>query len=117
MNVEVREFKIIIKNTSYTFRLDFEALKKFDKRFGLEGIEVFNKFLSGVDTYDCIVKILSCSCVEKDWTEVELSKSIPFNFKVMKLFDEITFALAEGLLPDPQEEEPKNEETSHSQDT
>lgn len=104
INTEVKEFKIKINKIEYTFRLDFEALRKFDKKYGLEGMNIFNKFLSGQDTYDCIVKILSCSCIEKEWEEQELAKSIPFNFRNMKLFDEVTFALVEGLLIEKEEE-------------
>ncbi|WP_097025423.1 hypothetical protein [Clostridium peptidivorans] len=100
INIEVREFKIKIDNKEYTFRLDFEALIKFDKKYGLEGMELFNKFLSGNDTYECIIKILSCSCIEKEWEEEELKKGLSFNFNTMRLFDEITFTLAEGLIND-----------------
>lgn len=108
MNIEVKEFKIKISKIEYTFRLDFEALRKFENKYGADGIKIFNEFLTGKNVYDCIVKILSCSCIEKEWEEKELSKAIPFNFKVMKLFDEVTFALAEGIIADANEEE--NEE-------
>lgn len=100
INIEVKEFKIKIDNKEYTFRLDFQALIKFDKKYGLEGMELFNKFLSGNDTYECITKILSCSCVEKEWEEEDLKVKLSFNFHTMRLFDEITFALAEGLIND-----------------
>lgn len=98
VNVEVREFKIKISNKEYTFRLDFKALIKFDKKYGIDGMQLFNKFLQGTDTYECIIKILSCACIEKEFTEEELGKALSFNFNTMRLFDDITFALAEGLL-------------------
>lgn len=108
VNVEVQEFKIKIDNREYTFRLDFIALLKFDKKYGQEGLELFNKFLGGNSIYECIIKILSCACVEKEFTEEEIAKMLPFNFKTMKLFDEITVALIQGILQDKEESKGKN---------
>lgn len=99
VNVEVREFKIKIGEKEYTFRLDFKALLKFNNKY-VDGMLIFNEFLQGKNIYDCIIKILSCSCIEKEFTEEELAESIGFNFKTMKLFDEITFALIEGIMND-----------------
>lgn len=101
-NIEVKEFKIKLSGTEYTFRLDFRALLRFTARY-VDALDIFNKFLSGQGIYDCIIKILSCACVEKHWTEDELARELAFNFATMKLFDDITFALTEGLL---QEREP-----------
>jgi hypothetical protein len=98
VNIEVKEYKINIGNEVYTFRLDFLALIKFDKRYGIEGMELFNKFLRGIDTYECITKILSCACVEKEFTEDELGRALSFNFNTMRLFDDITYSLAEGII-------------------
>lgn len=108
VNVEVKEFKIKNDNREYTFRLDFIALLKFDEKYGEEGIELFNKFLSNKSVYECIVKILSCACVEKDFTEEEIAKMLPFNFRAMKLVDEITMVLIEGILQDKEESKGKN---------
>lgn len=99
VNVEVREFKIKIGEKEYTFRLDFKALLKFNNKYE-NAMLIFNEFLQGKNIYDCIIKILSCSCAEKEFTQEELAENIGFNFKTMKLFDEITFALIEGVLSD-----------------
>lgn len=99
VNVDVKEFKIKINGTEYTFRLDFKALLKFNNKHE-NGMLIFNEFLQGKNIYDCIIKILSCSCIEKEFTEEELLESVGFNFKTMKLFDEITFALIEGIVND-----------------
>lgn len=102
VNVEVKEFKITINKIEYTFRLDFSALLKFTNRYE-NAMMLFNEFLAGKNVYDCIVKILSCSCAEKDFTETELNSYLSFDFKTMKLMDEITFALIEGLMADEKE--------------
>lgn len=99
VNVDVKEFKIKIKGEEYTFRLDFKALLKFNSKYD-NAMIIFNEFLGSKNIYDCMIKILSCSCVEKEFTEEELAENIGFNFKSMKLFDEVTFALIEGVLSD-----------------
>jgi len=111
VNIEVKEFKIKINKEKYTFRLDFRALFKFTNRYE-NGMELFNEFLQGKNVYECIIKILSCACVEKEWEEIELTNAIPFNFKIMKLMDEITFTLIEGMLQEKEGGEGKNEEAS-----
>lgn len=114
-NVEIKEFKIKIGDKEYIFRLDFKALIKFNNRFkdhkeistNAEGeIEskvvgatgIFNDFLSNKDIYGAIVKILSCACLERDFTEDELATALPFNFKTMKIMDEVTTALIDGVI-------------------
>lgn len=97
VNIEVREFKIKINGVEYTFRLDFKALLKFNNRHE-NAMIIFNSFLQGKNVYDCIVKILACSCVEKEFTEEELQNSLSFDFNTIKLMDEITFALVEGMI-------------------
>ncbi|MSS43166.1 hypothetical protein FYJ27_05395 [Anaerosalibacter bizertensis] len=97
VNVEVREFKFKIGKKEYTFRLDFNALIKLENKYE-DGILLFNNFLQGKNVYDCIVKILSCACVERDLDEEYIKKNLPFNFNTMKDLDKITFALAEGLI-------------------
>lgn len=114
VNVEVKEFKIKISKKEYTFRLDFKALLKFTNRYK-NAMEIFNQFLQGSNVYDCIIKILSCACTEKEWEESELAKVIPFDFKTMRLMDEITFALIEGIMQDKEADEEKNEITSQNQ--
>lgn len=56
MSIDVKEFKITLDGTEYTFRLDFRALKRFDEQYD-NALEIFNNFLSGKNTYDCIVKV------------------------------------------------------------
>ncbi len=96
-NVEVKEFKIEIGKKEYTFRLDFKALIKYSNRYE-NGIEIFNNFLQNKDIYGCVVKILSCACAKKDFTENELETALPFNLKTMKIVDEVTMALIEGIM-------------------
>jgi len=114
-NIEVKEFKIKIGGKEYTFRLDFAALIKFNNKFkdykeitvNNDGEEesktvgamgIFNDFLQNKDIYGAIVKILSCSCPEKDFTEGDLKLALPFNFKTMTVMDEITMALIDGVM-------------------
>lgn len=113
VDIQVQEFKVKLKGQEYTFRLDFEALLKFMEKYSTKedpeyGVEIFNEFLQGKNTYRNIIKILSCACVEKDWTEKELRKSIPFSFRSMKLMDGITNALIWGVLSDEPEGQGKN---------
>lgn len=96
-NVEVKEFKIQIGEKEYTFRLDFKALIKYSNRYE-NGIEIFNKFLQNQDIYECMVKVLSCACAEKEFSEDELAECLPFNLRTMKQMDEITTALIEGIM-------------------
>ena len=96
-SVEVKEFKIKIGKKNYTFRLDFKALIKYNNRFE-NGIEIFNDFLMNKDLYGCAVKIMSCACVERDFTEDELATELPFNLKTMQLMDQVTLALVEGIM-------------------
>lgn len=112
MNIQVKEFKIKLNGNEYTFRLDFKALMKFENKFGKEGLILFNNFLQGNEVYSSIVKILSCSCVEKEFTEEELSSLLSFDFQTMKMMDEITFALIEGMID--RGKEGKNEETNQN---
>lgn len=113
VNVEVKEFKIKLDKKIYTFRLDFNALLKFNNKYE-DGMEIFNEFLQGTNVYEAIVKILSCACVEKEWPEEELTKSLSFDFQTMRLMDEITFALVEGVFSEGESKEGKNSQTSQS---
>lgn len=99
INIVVNEFKIGIEGKEYTFRLDFKALKKFNDRYK-NAMVIFNDFLAGQNIYDCIVKILACACVEKEFTEEDIETKLSFDFKTVKLMDEITYALIEGIMSD-----------------
>lgn len=117
MNMVVKEFIIPVGEENYTFRLDFNALRKFENQYGVEGISLFNDFLKGKNTYDCALKILCCACVEKNWEEQELSSALPFNFKVMRLIDDVTFALVDGLFSESESRETKNDKASQNPNT
>ena len=125
-NIEVKEFKIKIGKKEYTFRLDFKALIKFNNRFkdheevfingeGKEekrvvgAMSIFNDFLQNKDIYGCIVKVLSCACIEKEFTEDELAGMLSFNFKTMTLMDQITTALIDGVMGEKETAKGKNE--------
>ncbi len=107
VNIEVKEYIISLKGKEFTFRLDFKALIKFNNRYE-KAMEIFNDFLQGKDVYEAIVKILSCSCVENDFADYELSELLSFDFKTMKLMDEITFALIEGMIDKSEPTKTKN---------
>lgn len=114
-NIQVKEFKIKINGVEHIFRLDFKALMKFENRYGTQGMVFFNNFLQGKETYANITKILSCACIDKDFTEDELASQLSFDFQTMKLMDEVTFALIEGLIEKSESGiQSKNVETSQS---
>lgn len=124
INIQVREFKIKLDGKEYTFRLDFRALMRFENKYRYEEDEkgnviskdalvMFNEFLRGKNVYENIIKILSCSCVEKEFTEEELAKELSFDFQTMRLMDEITFALIEGMVEKTKgKSQEKNAQTS-----
>lgn len=120
VNVEVKEFKIKLNKKEYTFRLDFKALIKFDNRYKnhqeeaknekgevelktVGAIGMFNNFLANIDIYGCMMKILSCACVERDFTEEELASMLSFDLPTMKIMDEVTVALIDGVLGEKEE--------------
>lgn len=96
-NIDVKEFKLKLQGKDYKFRLDFKALLKFNNKYE-NAIDLFNEFLSGKNVYDTVIKILSCACVNKEISEEELASKLAFNFECMKLIDEVTFALVQGVL-------------------
>ncbi|NYB73853.1 hypothetical protein HZF24_06835 [Sedimentibacter hydroxybenzoicus DSM 7310] len=114
INIEVREFKIRLNGKEYTFRLDFRALIKFEKKYGKDGLILFNNFLKGEDVYDSIIKILSCSCEEREFEETELARLLSFDFQTMQLMDKITFALVEGMITKTEGKAQKNEQASQN---
>lgn len=98
MNVgEVKEYKIEVGKETYTFRLDFKALIKFSNKYE-DALEIFNNFLVEKDEYDCLIKILSCSCIERDFTEEELLNSFSFDLPTMKLLDLIGLNMVKGSI-------------------
>lgn len=97
-SVNIKEFKIKVNGKEYGFRLDFLALMKFEDKYGVEGMVYFNEFLQGQNVYKNIVRILSCSCYEKDFTDEELAKGLSFDLATMQLVDEITLSLVEGVI-------------------
>ncbi len=126
MNVgNVQEYKLKIGDKEYTFRLDFKALIKFNERYKryktiplldknkkpvidertgepkvieLGALDIFNGFINGDDQYGGLVKILSCSCKEKDFTEDELLESLSWDFPTMKVLDLITNSMIQGSI-------------------
>ena len=126
MNVgNIQEYKLEIGGKKYTFRMNFKALVKFNERYrgykteplkDSEGnvvidkengkpkmvvhnaIDIFNDCINGRDQYGSLVKILSCCCKEKDFTEDELLESLSFDFPTMKILDLITNNMIQGSL-------------------
>lgn len=98
MNVgDIKEYKIEIGEKVYTFRLDFKALIKFNSKYE-NALEIFNNYLSQKNEYECLIKILSCSCVEKDFSEEELLNSFSFDLPTMKLLDLIGINMIKGSI-------------------
>lgn len=93
----VQEYKLEIDKEEFTFRLDFDALIKFNERYE-NSMEVFNNFLQGKKEYDCIIKILSCSCKNEKVTEEFLKHNISFDFPTMKILDLISRDMIQGSL-------------------
>lgn len=125
INIKVKEFKIKLNDEEYTFRLDFKALMRFEEKYKYtedeegnmltkDAMVLFNEFLQGQKVYENIIKILSCCCVEKEIEEGELSSLLSFDFKTMKLMDEITFTLIEGMMEKKEGTEGKNEVTNQA---
>lgn len=114
INTRVAERKLTINDKEYTFRLDFEALIKFEKKYE-NAIEIFNEFLKEKSIYGTAIKILSCSCVEKDFTEEELAKSLGFNLPTMNLIDDITFYLVLGSVQEGTDTEKEITETEKNE--
>lgn len=109
MNIKVEERKLTIDGKEYTFRLDFKALIKFEERYE-SAIDMFNQFLQQKNIYGTAVKILSCSCVERDFTEEELADILGFNLPTMNLIDEVTLYLMVGSVEKNEEgTQPKTE--------
>lgn len=103
IDIKVIEKKLKIGGKEYTFRLDFDALMKFEEKYE-DAIDLFNTFLGNRKIYGTVVKILSCACKEKEWTEEELKKALGFSLPVMKMVDEVTFALVMGTLQEVKDE-------------
>lgn len=121
-----------------TFRLDFDALIKFNERYkdyktvteiGEDGkpvfdadgnpvtrklgaLDIFNDYLQGKNQYDCEIKILSCACVERELTEAELRRNISWNLPAMKVFDSISNEMIIGSLEFGKKEENDNSKNS-----
>jgi hypothetical protein len=64
----------------------------------LGAMDIFNDYINGTDEYGGLVKILSCACIEKDFEEEELLKSLSFDFPTMKTLDAITMHMIQGSL-------------------
>lgn len=97
-NVKVSEFKIKVDGKERVFRLDFSALMRFEEKFGAEAMVFFNEFLQGKEVYKNIVRILTCSCTDEDFTEEQLAKGLSFDLQTMQLVDEITLSLIQGVV-------------------
>jgi|GEM_PF-2700035 hypothetical protein len=124
MNVgEVQEYKLKIGENEYTFRLDFKALMKFNLKYkdykvvpvleagkikldkdnnpimkSLGALDIFNKFINTPGDYEDLVKILSCACVDKEFTEEEILESLSFDFPTLVILDGITNRMIQGSL-------------------
>lgn len=124
MNVgNVQEYKLEIGEEEYIFRLDFKALMKFNERYKgykvvpvveygkykldkdnnpimreLGALDIFNRFINTPGDYEDLVKILSCACVDREFTEEELQNSLSFDFPTMVILDGIANKMIQGSL-------------------
>lgn len=124
MNVgDVQEYKLQIGESEYKFRLDFKALMKFNEKYkdykvvpviengkvkldkdnkpvmkALGALDIFNKFINTPGDYEDLIKILSCSCVERDFTEEEMLGKLSFDYPTMIVLDGITNRMIQGSL-------------------
>lgn len=124
MNVgDVQEYKLQIGEKEYIFRLDFKALMKFNEKYKgyktipilengkpkldrnnkpimkeLGALDIFNKFINTPGDYEDLVKILSCACVDKEFTEEEILESLSFDFPTIVILDGIANRMIQGSL-------------------
>lgn len=112
MNVgKVQEYKLEIGKKKYTFRFDMNCVLKLEERYD-NSTQIINDFMQFKKEYTNAIKILSCACVEKDWTEKELKKSLSMDFPTMKVIDNICYIMIQGSLAlDKPKDEVKKENT------
>lgn len=119
MNIgEVQDYRLQIGEKEYTFRLNFKALMKFQNRYE-DSVKIYNDFLAGKKQYVNEVKILSCACVEKDFTEDELAEQISWDFPTIKVLDAMALQMMNGSLvvKDNEEKKSKAKNVETSQET
>ncbi|URZ15334.1 hypothetical protein [Clostridium felsineum] len=109
MNVgKVEEYKLEIGKKEYTFRLDMSCILKLEKKYE-NSTEIINQFLSFKKEFTNAIKILSCACVEKEWTEEEFANSLSADFPTMKVIDGICYSMIQGAITlDKSEDEKKD---------
>ncbi|MCR3758152.1 hypothetical protein KYB31_03960 [Clostridium felsineum] len=110
MNIgSVQDYKLQIGEKEYTFRLNFKSLMKFQDKYK-NSMKIFNDFLKSEKQYINEIKILSCCCIEKEWTEEELAEKISWDFPTMKVLDAIAIQMIQGsLIVDDEGKENNNE--------
>lgn len=114
---DVKEYKFEMDGKEYNFRMDFKALAKFQEKYENDALEIYNEWIQGKNQYTNAIKILSCCCIEKDWTDEELEKSLGWSYPLMKVFDGILANMMYGsmVIKDDKENKKgktKNEKTS-----
>lgn len=98
MNVGVvQDYKLQIGEEEYTFRLNFKALMKFEDKYE-DSMKIYNDFLAGKKQYANEIKMLSCACTERDFTEDELAEKISWDFPTMKVLDAMANNMFYGSL-------------------
>lgn len=83
------------------FVMDFRAVKKLDKRFGhQEAGRVFKELMNtnSKEFTDCVMKVLSCCCVDKDLQAEELEKILTPDITTFITIDNIAYKLLMGFL-------------------
>lgn len=67
--------KMKINNKEYSFRMTNKTIFKIDEKYGNYGT-VFEGIMEGKQFYTNALKLLSCSCIEKEWDFDELAEEL-----------------------------------------
>ena len=101
--------KMIINDKEYNFKMSNLTILKIDEKFGNYG-EVFKGLMEGEKFYTNSLKIMTCSCLEKEWEIIELTEQLTHE----QMSNEVP-VFATNLYLDyigvKQQEEPKGKKT------
>lgn len=72
MILEDKTRKMVIEEKEYSFKMVNRTVLKIDKKYGNYGT-ILNGIMQGVEFMTNALKLLSCSCLEKDFEVEELA--------------------------------------------
>lgn len=109
VNINVREEKLILGGTEYTFRLDFKAFLKLKEKYGEDYVKLLSDAftLEGVELTINTAKLLSCCCTEKDFTLDEFLELLPADINILNYLNSLIFLFIDNslVLKNPSEED------------